>query len=619
MLVPCMALAVLCVRMIGQERELAEKRRTDQKQRLLDQVRQQLLSRLEAIKRDELNSDHPVNPEVIFLARIEDRKIVLPWESERASGTLRKLLAQQPFERIVREGEREEYTDRQPALAAETYLRALGAARHPAQSGYARLLAARALDKAGRPGEALGHFRILLRLPFEFRDEEGVPLRLYAAERLSQSAQDRAAVFEALRPVVAAWPSLPPPACYVLLNAADKLGAGDLHQAVAAQIRHIEQAQALQNDFPRLDLLHSKSSAPVWIRYGEEPWLVSVAGAPGGPAVLTAVRAEALFNSVEALWQKGRDLRFLGPRESGGELLGDNFPGLRVALQVREDAAFLRRAAQQRQFLYAALALVLGVTMFGAYILWSDLRRELRLAEVRAQFVSSVSHELKTPLTAIRMFAETLQMGRSRDPHTQSEYLDTIVNECERLSRLVDGVLLFSKIEQGKKVYNFRLACLASAVEAAARALQYPLAQRGFRLEIHIEEDLPAVRADQDALEQAILNLLTNAMKYSGDCRQIELSIHKDNGCAVIQVTDHGVGIALEEHARIFEKFYRAPSRENELIPGTGLGLALVAQIAKAHGGAVHVSSVPGEGSTFAIRLPLGNEAAAQAATGSRI
>jgi signal transduction histidine kinase len=227
------------------------------------------------------------------------------------------------------------------------------------------------------------------------------------------------------------------------------------------------------------------------------------------------------------------------------------------------------------------------------------------MAELRSQFVASVSHELKTPLTAIRMFAETLQMGRSPDPDTQAEYLDTIVNECERLTRLVDNVLQFSKIEQGKKIYQFRPVRLAEVVSAAARAMRYPLEQQGFQLRVSVEDDLPAVRGDADALQQAILNLLSNAMKYSGESRSIDVDLRQEDGEAVIRVRDRGVGIAPELQTLIFEKFYRVPAAENQLIPGTGLGLTLVAHTAKAHGGRVEVRSAPSEGSTFSLCLPV--------------
>jgi len=164
---------------------------------------------------------------------------------------------------------------------------------------------------------------------------------------------------------------------------------------------------------------------------------------------------------------------------------------------------------------------------------------------------------------------------------------------------------MFSKAEQGKRTYRLRPVAPAEVVRDAARALEYPLSQHGFRLHMQVEEGLPLVHADRDALEQAILNLLSNAMKFSGDARDIELGLARSNGEIVVRVADRGIGIAPEEQSRIFDKFYRAPTRENQLIPGTGLGLALVAQIVKAHGGRVEVESAPGRGSTFRLRLPV--------------
>jgi signal transduction histidine kinase len=249
--------------------------------------------------------------------------------------------------------------------------------------------------------------------------------------------------------------------------------------------------------------------------------------------------------------------------------------------------------------------LVLSVTLFGAYFVSRDVRRELRLAEMRSRFVSAVSHELKTPLTAIRMFAETLQLGRSSDPETQAEYLETIVNESERLTRLLNNVLDFSKIERGKKEYRRTANDLADIVNATAQAMQYPLEQQQFTLNVDVQEGLPPATVDRDAIEQAILNLLANAMKYSGESRNIDLRLRRADGKAVIEVADHGVGIDLEEQPKIFEQFYRVPTKDNEGVPGTGLGLTLVRHIAEGHDGSVTVESAPGRGSTFAIRLPL--------------
>jgi len=270
-----------------------------------------------------------------------------------------------------------------------------------------------------------------------------------------------------------------------------------------------------------------------------------------------------------------------------------------------QEALFSELWIVQPIFYLLALLLILGVTLFGAYLLWRDVRREVRMAEMRSQFVSSVSHELKTPLTAIRMFAETMRMGRSKDPKAHTEYLDTIVNESQRLTRLLNNVLDFSKIEQGKRIYHPEQTSLYAIIQSAARAMEYPLSQQGFSLEVKTEEGLPDVCVDRDAIEQAVLNLLHNAMKYSGESRNIGLRLQKEENHAVIKVVDHGIGIDPQEQHRIFDKFYRVPSPENERIVGTGLGLALVSHIVEAHKGRLEIESTLGKGSAFSIYVPL--------------
>jgi signal transduction histidine kinase len=199
-------------------------------------------------------------------------------------------------------------------------------------------------------------------------------------------------------------------------------------------------------------------------------------------------------------------------------------------------------------------------------------------------------------------------MASAAGPEAQAEYLETIINESERLTRLLKNVFDFSKIEAGQMTYRFETASLAEVVRRAACTMQYPLTQKGMRLNLELDETLPAVRMDADAVEQAVLNLPVNAVKYSGESREIVLRLLSKNGCAVIQVTDRGVGIPHGEQSRVFEKFYRVRTPENSLIPGAGLGLTLVEHIAKAHGGWVEVESAPGRGSTFSLYLRLEGE-----------
>ncbi len=608
-LVPCVILVALSFQIVRQERELREKRLADERRQLAFEVRNDLAARLVTIRRDEIRADLEPGQsyrhhEVALVAWIEDGKLVLPWERDRATRLFRDLVSRPDFEPALRDCERSSLIPGQ-AFSSACFEKALAGAKHPGQAAYVRFVWAGALDRAGDRARAQTLFRALLGSEPGFTDEDGVPLTLHAAQRFVESGAQRPKVVERTRAALAR-PWLPPVACLLASQIASRLDrpaaspteaqeTQNLKDSAAAHVRLVEQAQSLQSDFARLGLPPTDGRrGPLWIPYGEERWLVGVA-AENRPPVVIAARTRDLFQPIEAR----RPVRFA----EAGEPLGDGFPGLAVvpasATPLSVSSGF------GRQLLFFTVLLVSAATAFGAYLLWRDMRREMATVELRAQFVASVSHELRTPLTAIRMFAETLQMGRSRDPETASEYLETIVSESERLCRLIDGVLLFAKLERGKKTYNFQPVPLAEAMEAAVRALRYTLSQQGFDLRLSIEPDPPVIRADRDALEQVILNLLTNAMKYSGDSRQIELSLCSQDGEAVIRVTDHGVGIAPEERARIFEKFYRVPTRENRLIPGAGLGLALVTHIVKAHAGRIDVQSVLGQGSTFSLHFPL--------------
>ena len=617
--VPYVVLVVLSVQVITQDRGLREVRRAERRRQILSRVRLELLARLEAIRRDETRTDLKPgeryrHPEVVLVGWIDQGRLILPWEAEPASQS-REPFSDTPFEAGVGNCERTEFGGATAAAAVPCYQALAAGARTAAQSAYARLLWARALDKAGRRKPAAALFQTLLAGSAAVTDPDGVPVALHAAHWLAQAGSRPPELCERVEAVLSSRSWATPAVSFLASEIADRLvrtaanaeewrKAQGLRRHVTGLVRLTEQAEWLDGDLQRLGLLRpERLNRPVWTPYGQDLWLIGAVSGKEDRTAIIVVRARDLLEPIETRL----GLRFTDAPESRGESLGDSFPGLKAVFAASGDLPAGLSADSERRLYYCALLLIAAATSFSGYLLWRDLRRDLRLSELRAQFVSSVSHELKTPLTAIRMLAETLQMGRIRDAAAQSEYLETITNECERLSRLVDEVLLFAKADQGRLLYRFRPVHLEDTVRAAARALEYPLRQKGFALDMQIETGLPAVRADEDALEQAVLNLLSNAMKYSGDSRDIALQLCRENTGAVIRVSDRGLGIPPEAQGHVFEKFYRAPTRENQLVPGTGLGLALVAQIVQAHRGTVRVESVPGKGSTFSICLPVEN------------
>jgi signal transduction histidine kinase len=612
---PCVLLIGLTLRLLAQERELAEKRHADDRRRLVTDIRQDLMSRVTRLRIDLLERHAAVDVDdngalpSAFVARVDGDALVFPWDGELAA-------ADQPpaFLNAIRSGERDEFIQRAYPDAVISYTAAVRAASTPAQRAIAQLHVARVLEKDGRTERAHNAYVTLSQTPADAVDDQRIPLALYAARRLIDSqhltASDVTAGAAALRTVLERGAALNPIAVYMARDVAavlvERTTDPGLHATAMDLRRHAnnladyaEQMLALQSAFPPILARARGVSANdevVWVPFGrsDATWL---AGTGVREPVVTAFRLAPLIDSVPALKRRGASIVV----SSDGEPLGDPLPGLSLRF---DPAATSDEAPLQRGVLLSVLLLVVGVTLAGGYLFWRDTRREMRLAAMRAQFVSSVSHELRTPLTAIRMFAETLLLGRAARHDTRDEYLQTIVSESERLTRLLDNVLDFAKIEAGRKTYHLRPCSPADVVRSAASTMADLLARNGFHLEIAIEEEMPLVLADRDALEQALLNLLSNAVKYSGRGRQIQLGLRSRDGRVVIDVADAGIGIPPAEQSRIFEKFYRVNDPEHASIPGTGLGLTLVAHVVAAHHGDIRVQSDVGRGTTFSIVLP---------------
>jgi signal transduction histidine kinase len=220
-----------------------------------------------------------------------------------------------------------------------------------------------------------------------------------------------------------------------------------------------------------------------------------------------------------------------------------------------------------------------------------------------------VSHELKTPLALIRLFAETLELGRVQSEEKARQYYRLINKESQRLTQLINNILDFSRIEAGRKEYRFAPTDVGRVVVDVVDAYRFQIEQNGFELDVGVAENLPEVDADKEALGQALLNLVNNAIKYSRDGKYLRLDVSQRGEEVRIAVTDRGIGIAKAEHRKIFDKFYRAEDSLVHETKGSGLGLPLVRHIMEAHGGSVEVESAPGRGSTFTLVLPVRGKA----------
>ena len=291
--------------------------------------------------------------------------------------------------------------------------------------------------------------------------------------------------------------------------------------------------------------------------------------------------------------------------------LGEALPHWEVALYLL-DPSRLTASARTLEFtlgfLIALLVLAIGM---GSWLVAADLNRQLTLARQKTDFVSNVSHELKTPLTSIRMFAELLAEDRVQDAGKRRTYLGIITAETARLTRLINNVLDFARLERGEKKYHLAPCDLGEVAREAAESYRPHLEANGFKFDCRLPSSALPVNGDRDALAQVLVNLLSNAEKYSDSHKEIVVETTCNSEplpYGEIKVSDRGLGVPKGSEEKIFEKFYRAHDSLASGIQGSGLGLPLARQVARAHGGEVIYAPRPGGGSCFTLRLPLAPE-----------
>ncbi len=334
---------------------------------------------------------------------------------------------------------------------------------------------------------------------------------------------------------------------------------------------------------------------------------------------LPAGRAIALFkqdtvlaamNSLLDQQNSSRSVKFemLPPgAPNAGESIaaGRLLPGWQISFSLLDTKPF-DEAARRRMasyvwvgFLVIAVLAVTGLTVGQAF------RRQLRLTHLKTDLVAAVSHELKTPLASMRLLVDSLLDDQQFDAGKTRDYLQLIAGENLRLTRLIENFLTFSRIERDRQRFAFAQTKPADVIESAVQVMRERLQSPTCHLEVDISPDLPAIRADEDALVMVLLNLLDNAYKYTPGEKRILLHAYREAGQVVFAVEDNGIGIAPRDQKRIFRRFYQVDQRLARATGGCGLGLSIVEFIARAHGGAVEVQSQPGAGSTFRVSLPV--------------
>lgn len=524
----------------------------------------------------------------------------------------------EPAAATFAKGETLEFRGNNPEAASEVF-RTLARSPRPEVRAGALARLGRTLRKMGRTEAALAAYGELALL--DATPALGLPAALTASEArcsvLQALGKTDDLAREATRMATALWSGryiLLRPVWQFLLEEARRWGA-DSHPTAGQQ-----HALAL-------------SSAAEWVF---ERW--STGAAPAGRRALrledqatlalwagTADRLDAVLagpDYIESIWSQA----ILGQPVQGGLVdenrqlavgsIGTDGPravrtpdatGLPWTLHVTSadpsaDSAFF---AGRRRLLLSGFAVLALVLVAGSYFITRSIARELAVTRLQSEFVSTVSHEFRTPLTSIRQLSEMLAKGRVPTDDARQQSYDILSHESERLQRLVESLLDFGRIEAGAMKYCFERLDAASLVDDVVEGFRETAAAHGFQIDVKRADARAIVRADRDALGLAVRNLLDNAVKYSPECRTVWVEALRIEGRLAVRVRDRGIGIPLADQRSVFDRFVRGSVSRDAGVKGTGIGLTLARHIVAAHHGEIRLESTPGQGSTFTILLPL--------------
>ena len=286
------------------------------------------------------------------------------------------------------------------------------------------------------------------------------------------------------------------------------------------------------------------------------------------------------------------------------EYFVDNFPPWKIEV-FRGSTGPLGIIEIYKSFYFWTILTLMIILIFGDVLIVRTVAHEREVLKIKSDFVSSVSHELKTPLTSIKALTERLLEGKVKTPAKMKHYFSVISQDTDKLTRLVKNVLDFSKIEEGKKEYDFEETDVVAWIKQTVDNFRKDRMQERIQIHIQTDNEIPPLPIDQDGLSRSLNNLLDNALKFSPETKEVEIRVKSDEDTVFIQVKDRGIGIPQDELGKIFDKFYQGKNALRQSVKGTGLGLTLVKHAVEAHGGKISVESKMGEGTIFSLIFPV--------------
>jgi len=615
------AFAWLSWRLMAQDRALEQERARDLLETTADRIQAGLQSSLAGLKSQAgllltgLPPSNEIPDNVVLL--LADASTLKSYPEQRLLYCPDQTPVPELTMEVFRAGENLEYISKNPRAAAQVYRRLTGS-RDVRISAGAWLRLVRALRAAGSYDEALASCAALERLdPLDVASlPAGLRARQFRCRILEQAGKleerDREAM--ALRQDLLGGRWRLPRAAFELAldesrphsNNAELLDPSPEDLALAAAVEELWNGRT--DEKPEGQRFAAMADQPVLLI-----WLAredKLAAAVAGPRYLHGLLPSVPQGSMlQAGLADAEGRLLLGAFDAGAPVqvvrtaVATRMPwSVHVSGAGSQDEGY----ASRRGLLLAGIALMTVTLLGGAYLSWRAVLKELAVARLQADFVSAVSHEFRSPLTAIRQISELLVGDRVPSEDYRSRFYNTLSRESRRLHWLVENLLDFGSIEAGAAHYTFEKLDLSALTHALVDEFRAQIGDQGHLIQLSTASEGPVVRADREALGRALWNLLDNAVKYSPHSPRILVATALIDGArAALKVQDFGLGIAPSEQREIFKKFVRGAAAQAHAIKGTGLGLAMVEHIVRAHGGKVELQSEPGRGSTFVILLPI--------------